>query len=100
MNLAQTCFSEARVASLAVESSEGRACFSALFSASLHFEQRFIRGVFVVSTLLLSQLLQLWPAYIFQKLGQCLVGRTKVAIFDGFMLIITRHQNKSMILSI
>lgn len=100
LNLRQTCFSEACVVSLAVGSSERSACFSALFGASLHFEQCFIRGGFVVSTLLLSQLLQLWPAYIFQKLGQCFVGRTKVGIFDGFMLIITQHQNKSTILSI
>lgn len=40
----QTCFSEARVASPAAGSSERSACFSALFGASLHFEQRFISG--------------------------------------------------------
>lgn len=51
----------------------------ALFGASLHFQQRFIRGIFVVSTLILSQLLQLCPGYIFPKLGQHLVGANQAA---------------------
>lgn len=102
----QTCFSEARVASPAAGSSERSACFSALSGASLHFEQRFISGAggggFVVSTLQLSQLLQLWPAYIFQKLGQRFVGRTAewCVYLTGFTLIVTGHQNKSTVLSI